>query len=129
MNPEIKEQWLTALRSGEYKQGTGQLHYRQNNQSEFCCLGVLCDLAKQAGIVQEFQSSEGALDRVKYESISYEAEAAPAGWRKTTYLPAAVMMWAELSSNNPEVAHSTLAGMNDNGETFETISAAIERNL
>lgn len=35
---EFGEKWLTALRSGEYEQGTGRL-YRQSNQT-FCCLGV-----------------------------------------------------------------------------------------
>lgn len=36
-----KKRWLKALRSGEYKQGVGYL----KNGDEFCCLGVLCDLA------------------------------------------------------------------------------------
>lgn len=40
MNPEIKAKWVAALRSGEYKQGTGKL---KNEKNEFCCLGVLCD--------------------------------------------------------------------------------------
>lgn len=41
MNKEIKEKWLKALRSGDYKQGIGQL---KNDKDEFCCLGVLCDI-------------------------------------------------------------------------------------
>jgi hypothetical protein len=40
LKPDIKERWITALESGEYKQGTGVLR----NENEFCCLGVLCDL-------------------------------------------------------------------------------------
>lgn len=61
MNPEVKAQWVKALRSGEYQQGIGQLR----EADRFCCLGVLCDLfAKQgggewevvqAGIAQDFQ--------------------------------------------------------------------------
>lgn len=47
MNPQIKERWLKALRSGEYKQGKGQLKCGD----EFCCLGVLSDIyAKEHGI-------------------------------------------------------------------------------
>jgi hypothetical protein len=34
-----KDKWLTALRSGEYKQGTGWLHTETDNA--YCCLGVL----------------------------------------------------------------------------------------
>jgi hypothetical protein len=130
MNPEVKEQWLTALRSGEYKQGIGQLHWRHNNQSEFCCLGVLCDLAKQAGVVQEFDNPDDSSDPEKYGvSVSYEVEKSPSGWRKVTYLPYPVMVWAGLSNRNPEAGAVSLAGRNDNGETFEEIATAIERDL
>jgi hypothetical protein len=41
----VKELWLKALRSGEYKQGRGQLRDANNN---FCCLGVLCNIHAQA---------------------------------------------------------------------------------
>ena len=40
LKPEIKEKWVAALRSGEYKQTRGYL----SNSNGFCCLGVLCDL-------------------------------------------------------------------------------------
>lgn len=40
MDPEIKAQWVAALRLGEYQQGFDQLH----PSSTFCCLGVLCDI-------------------------------------------------------------------------------------
>jgi len=43
MNPRIKQIWLDALRSGEYKQTTGNLR----DINGFCCLGVLCDLQAQ----------------------------------------------------------------------------------
>lgn len=43
MKPVTREQWTTALRSGQYKQGTGQL-YMPTSKS-FCCLGVLAHLA------------------------------------------------------------------------------------
>lgn len=35
---EFKEKWVAALRSGEYKQGTGYL----KNGNCYCCLGVAC---------------------------------------------------------------------------------------
>jgi hypothetical protein len=40
MNTEIKEKWVVALRSGDYKQGKGRLRQDGN----YCCLGVLCDV-------------------------------------------------------------------------------------
>lgn len=44
MKPEIKEKWLEALRSGNYKQGTGKLRQVEKNGDTYCCLGVLCDV-------------------------------------------------------------------------------------
>ena len=47
MKQEIKEKWVSALRSGEYKQGKEGLRI----YNEFCCLGVLCDLyIKETGV-------------------------------------------------------------------------------
>jgi len=43
MNPRIKQRWLDALRSGEYKQTMENLQ----DMNGFCCLGVLCDLHAQ----------------------------------------------------------------------------------
>ena len=48
MNKEVKKLWLEALRSGEYKQGQGQLHNPSENV--FCCLGVLCDIVDKNNI-------------------------------------------------------------------------------
>lgn len=42
---EVKEKWLKALRSGEYKQGRNTLYNPDTDQ--YCCLGVLCELAFQ----------------------------------------------------------------------------------
>jgi len=42
MNAKVKKRWVAALRSGTYKQGTGQLKDVTNDT--FCCLGVLCEL-------------------------------------------------------------------------------------
>lgn len=37
LNPEQKEKWLTALRSGEYQQGSNKL---RTDDGKYCCLGV-----------------------------------------------------------------------------------------
>lgn len=44
MEKEIKDKWVKALRSGEYKQGSGQLFCNVNNS--YCCLGVLCKITE-----------------------------------------------------------------------------------
>lgn len=41
MDQRIKQLWLVALRSGKYEQGKRFLRAGE----QYCCLGVLCDLA------------------------------------------------------------------------------------
>jgi hypothetical protein len=43
MDPELKANWIEALRSGEFKQAQGMLH--DTKHDSFCCLGVLCKVA------------------------------------------------------------------------------------
>lgn len=40
MDLELKQKWVTALRSGKYEQSKKGLR----SDKGFCCLGVLCDL-------------------------------------------------------------------------------------
>ncbi len=42
LSPELKEKWLEALKSGNYKKGKNILYNDINNS--YCCLGVLCDV-------------------------------------------------------------------------------------
>jgi hypothetical protein len=46
MNPEIKEKWIAALESGEYKHTKKRLKKSDEggNIIGYCCLGVLSDL-------------------------------------------------------------------------------------
>jgi hypothetical protein len=43
MTPELKARWLTALRSGNYKQGFYKLKDKEDNT--YCPLGVLAHVA------------------------------------------------------------------------------------
>lgn len=40
---EVKEQWVNALKSGEYEQGNNHLCY----SNKYCCLGVLCEITNE----------------------------------------------------------------------------------
>lgn len=42
MDAALKAKWLAALRSGEFKQARG---YLKGHTNDFCCLGVLCEVA------------------------------------------------------------------------------------
>jgi hypothetical protein len=116
MNPEVKERWIAALRSGEYDQGKNLLRFEE----KFCCLGVLCDLhSKETG--NEWDIVEGI--RETYLGMN-------------GYLPAEVVEWAGLDTNNPRVktvqeklVEKDLAFLNDVGYSFYQISDLIEVQL
>jgi hypothetical protein len=56
MNPEVKDLWVKALRSGEYSQAEGKLCYasKEDGSRSFCCLGVLADLGVKAGVIPDW---------------------------------------------------------------------------
>jgi hypothetical protein len=61
MNTELKNKWVTALRSGEYKQGTEKL---LNQDGSRCCLGVLCAAASVPDAVLGNAGTLGAIGQL-----------------------------------------------------------------
>lgn len=118
MDKKIKKRWVAALRSGKYKQGKGALHNRQN---EFCCLGVLCELAVEDGVIPS--------PRLSGDHYLYEL--------KHGFPPKSVREWAgEVfgEDGDPDVPttdepYRTLSSMNDGGASFEEIAKVIQRRL
>lgn len=101
---ELREKWVAALRSGEYKQGKGLLRHAD----EYCCLGVLCAVAG----LEYVQAQD---ERV----VGYFL--ADWGRKYTTALPSVLfpaLGWARISS---------LVTMNDaQNKTFSEIADYIE---
>lgn len=141
MNPEIKQQWVEALRSGEYEQTIGSLHTTVEHTAflptggtetakvGYCCLGVLCDLAAKSGVVQEYVTDS---KNTSFASINDRLD------HNRDELPKAVIEWAGVESSNPSIDYrlthdgilvNTLAEANDQGVTFEEIAQIIEEEL
>jgi hypothetical protein len=124
MNPEIKAKWLAALRSGDYKQGYNQLTTVNGNDVSYCCLGVLCDIAKSEGVVESKLSSRKTY--LKYGKGQNSDNA---------YLPKAVSAWAGLDENahpaNPMLLSGDYLGtLNDQDNLdFPAIADRIESGL
>jgi hypothetical protein len=60
MNQEIKALWVEALRSGEYRQGQEYLGYKNHRgEMEYCCLGVLCEIATEKGVTNREKRFDG----------------------------------------------------------------------
>lgn len=119
MNKEIKAKWLAALRSGKYRQGHGFLKINGENgaQDRFCCLGVLCELAVEAGVTSRL-------------SENYETNYGIPGDTNTAVLPAHVQEWAGIDrAGSYGEESSCLTGDNDGGTPFSEIADIIEANF
>lgn len=115
MNQQIKHEWVAALRSGGVEQCKEQLNYGPNNA--YCCLGVLCEMAVEAGIV--------TLKDEVYTSVNDRNDC------DSGVLPRSVMKWAGLHSNTPKPKHlkNNLVRLNDTGHTFSQIADIIEEGF
>lgn len=123
MNPEVKAEWVEALRSDTYKQGTGAL---RNTRNEFCCFGVLCDLYdnKQLRSLWNQDSDDDLFYHTSGININYEDN--------TGLPPKFVLDWAgvnEIDSVDIDDEILSLAEHNDSGKTFTEIAKAIEEQL
>lgn len=107
MNKELKNKWLEALRSGEYKQG---VNFLRNIGDNYCCLGVLYEVE---GISPLDIENSGKSICYRYDGIN-------------TSFPSneVIKRWGMSigTCNN-------LAKMNDNGKRFNEIADWIEENL
>lgn len=126
MNPEVRGRWLAALRSGDYRQGHGKLR-RDHDRSEddpgttYCCLGVLCEVAVEAGVARRVTSTEGV---TAYVAVNDGFD------RSDNFLPLAVGHWAGLDTPNPVTGRYSLADWNDERHaSFARIADLIEEHL
>lgn len=108
MNPDIKARWVADLRSGRWEQGRGQLAPTETSR---CCLGVLCELAVDDGVVERVPVQSHGTALMYGHALAL--------------LPGAVCAYAEAGWN--EVGG--LAGLNDRGATFAEIADVIEAEL
>lgn len=129
MNEGIKQRWVTALRSGEYEQGTTKLrrasYYPEAGEHIpffcHCCLGVLCELYAADHPEAKWRDSSTFMPRDPKD---------PDG-ESETHLPGAVADWAGFTDTNdpwPEGYPEPLSVMNDDGKTFAEIADIIEKN-
>ena len=119
MNADVKAVWTAALRSGMWKQGKGILARVRDGDVEYCCLGVLCELAAQSGIIPKGLESVRPGDG---ELITYGGHG--------SWLPDPVRWWAGLGSPNPKLGDACASAWNDKkGATFSEIADLIDEHL
>lgn len=118
MDPEVKQLWLRALRSGDFKQGTNYLNQvTPDGGNEYCCLGVLCELAvSEIGTEPAKPAGRGAAWIGRW--LYYGGNA--------TYLPQYVKDWSGISG----LAQTHLSKLNDSARrNFNEIADWIEAEL
>lgn len=104
MKKEIKEKWITALRSGEYQQGTGRL---KGLDGKYCCLGVLANIC---GVTWEEDGNS--------YSAHIDGEIVGLG-----------MLSHKFHKLIGTINQHSFIKMNDSGESFNGIASYIERNI
>ena len=121
MNQQIKQQWIKALRSGEYQQTQEQLR----DHHGYCCLGVLCDLYGKANPNGSWKKENNLFH---FETFKNEYE--------YSTLPQSVSEWAGLGGvDNPVVEYGeekvvAISDLNDKEQLpFNQIAAIIEEQL
>lgn len=144
MDPTVRAAWATALRSGDYAQGTHALcRIVADGSRQYCCLGVLCELAVDAGVAARHEFPDEAGEKI---SVGYAALNVPVFDLSDVdvgHLPAAVVSWAGLYrirnglGRNPLVRwpdrhgeYTALSYVNDSGRLdFTRIADLIEEQL
>ena len=103
----------SSLRSGNYEQGTQFLR----SGTEYCCLGVLCDL---------YIKENGGLKWERVEDCDIDVLVGEDQ-------PQIVVSWAGLPEPSPDIVvdgnTDCIAAYNDNGAPFSVIADLIEAQL
>jgi hypothetical protein len=124
MQSDLKQKWIEALRSGEYKQGKGGLVTYTNEEPFYCCLGVLCDLLAKDGIGHWNNDTSQRYIYYPTDVEDDSKDASIAG--RSGSLPIATQRLVGLDDWHQML----LANMNDTrGLSFTSIAEYIERNI
>lgn len=142
---DVKERWLTALRSGNYKQVKSALRkLRSDKEIGYCCLGVLSDIyvqdklalnptcnvgwAKEPNREKAFPltASNGTVrEAMPTREVNDWAKRGADGWLVYVDEKDAKKFFPDSPTRN----FVDIASLNDGGRSFKTIAAVIEKYL
>ena len=129
MKQDVKSEWVKRLRDGR-PQTVGALLREKDDvmvAAGQCCLGVLCEIAKEEGVVEVYRHLDGSFLGYGKPGMNYNDISHGHGYITNGTLPDEVKDWAGLPSTNPRAGHrGRLAGLNDHGKTFYEIADIIE---
>ena len=111
---QLREEWIAALRSGDYTQAKGMLHNTAKDD-RFCCLGVACSLFAER-LTMSRQLISGAFPGIAYDG-------------RSGTMPQRLVNALGLIGRVGESGQTSIPGlaeMNDAGKTFQEIADALE---
>jgi hypothetical protein len=138
MNPEIKARWVAWLRANADKQTQGRLCRVTGVDAGYCCLGGLCEIAVEDGIISKEIVEDHMFDGALMGKYGTESESEDFLTRcraiSHTILPSAVTTWAGVEDHDPKVTVNgyllPLTYVNDNMRlNFNQIADLIEEQL
>jgi hypothetical protein len=110
---------IAALRSGKYQQTRGTLRQRTNGQTQYCCLGVACDIYRKETRKGKWKKLDSQFD------FYHDAETVSEG-----VLTKPVAEWYGFNGLNPLVNNKMATVRNDSEkQTFAEIADALEIDL
>lgn len=116
---EQEQKLVAALRSGEYRQAVGAL---KTYEERYCCLGVACDISGKGkfeddNLFEDFETGECEENYLPW-SVAEQL-----GWGHNT------QGFLTFKDRRVHSSNLTLAGLNDDGFTFDQIADLIEAGL
>lgn len=114
MKKAMKDAWLAALRSGKYRQGSGNLRKYDSKakKSKFCCLGVLCEVN---GVAYQDYDVYGIKEYL-FSTRSKDEEVIPRTWLRKWGL-------------NPDLMDDLVSKNDDYEWSFKKIADHIEKKV
>ena len=118
-----RKDWVSALRSGQYKQGRGYLRSKNN---EYCCLGVACELAGVEAVLSLRDRDEEEDEDTYYYGDVYDVN-------NSMLLPIDVISYYGLTdcegsySDNNESFHSLVMENDEHFLNFNEIADIVEK--
>lgn len=133
MRRKYLDLWLTALRSGQYSQTTGQLRNTcdPDKPSGFCCLGVLSDLVMDELGCKWSQYDEFTRDGSVICATMFLPEVVASHVGLThpgaRFLPNDIRHLEGFTAKAGTLTCASIANLNDNGYSFEELADILEK--
>ena len=121
--PVTKQQWIDALRSGEFNQCTGALAKPDPDTGamSYCCLGVLATIA---GV--EYRLTSVAITDFIFNDDNWECGIIPEDFRSIIVSDLDLAQDIKGPANTMDDLMRVLSSKNDNGATFNEIADYLE---